>query len=378
MVHVPDGPERPDPEATPATVGPTNGGAPIERLLAHPRRFSFDAALRVLTHVQGQPDPADAARFASAPGLAFPGADVTAASPGLAGEPPRVTAALIGLTGPSGVLPRHYTEAVVTSLRDRSRALHDFLDALSHRMVAFFARAGAKYRLHRIADTAALQTPGGAARSARDAASGAGPVADALLALTGYGTPHLADRLPTGSAPLQHYAGLFAARPRSADRLASLASDWLGRPVEVEQFVGAWLALPPDQRTRLAVGIRPGVFSQLGEDAAIGVRAWDVQARFVLRVGPLDLPAFQVLLPDRPALREFVSLVRAYVGFEVGFAVNPVLARDAVPPLALRADGHPSPRLGWNTWLSPGPAGRRRSDAADALFEAELVERRSA
>ena len=66
---------------------------------------------------------------------------------------------MIGLTGPSGVLPRHYTDAVVQALRNRSSSLHAFLDMLSHRFVAFFARAGAKYRPARAAETAALRTP---------------------------------------------------------------------------------------------------------------------------------------------------------------------------------------------------------------------------
>ena len=73
-----------------------------------------------------------------------------------------------------------------------------------------------------------------------------------LLALTGYGTPHLTDRLAAGTEPLLHYAGLFALRPRSADRLGALISDWLGMRVEVVEFAGAWLPLPPDQRTRLS------------------------------------------------------------------------------------------------------------------------------
>ena len=107
---------------------------------------------------------------------------------------------------------------------------------------------------------------------------------------------------------------------------------------------------------RMPVGLSPGAFCQLGVDAAPGVRAWDQQARIALRIGPLDLAYFEGLLPDRPLLRELVSLVRAYVGYEVGFAVNPVLARDAVPALAM-SQPDPSgsagagPLLGWNTWL---------------------------
>ena len=110
-------------------------------------------------------------------------------------------------------------------------------------------------------------------------------------------------------------------------------------------------------------------------DAAAGVRAWDPQARIILRIGPLDLKGFQRLLPDRVALHRLVSLVRAYVGFELGFAINPVLAAREVPPLLLTAGADPPPRLGWNTWV-PGPAAGviQRHDAADAIFEAEVIE----
>ena len=70
--------------------------------------------------------------------------------------------------------------------------------------------------------------------------------------------------------------------------------------------------------------------------------------------------------------------MRAYVGFEVGFAVNPVLACDAVPPLALTPPGEGArPLLGWNTWLPASPAMPRRTDAGDALFESEIVEGRA-
>jgi type VI secretion system protein ImpH len=267
------------------------------------------------------------------------------------------------------VLPRYYSEVLAASLRNRSRALHDFLDMLSHRFVLHFARAGAKYHLHRATEAARLRPPEpGREPLHRD------PMATAVLALTGYATPHLVPRMAAGADALLHYAGLLAMRPRSADRLQALASDWLGRHVEVRQFAGAWLTLPPDQRTRMPRGRQPGAFNRLGVDAAIGVRAWDVQARVVLRIGPLDRAGFSALLPDRPALRRLVALVRAYLGFETGFAVNPVLAAQEVPILALGAGGAGgAARLGWNTWL-PAPGLGRHAPAAEAIFEAETVE----
>jgi type VI secretion system protein ImpH len=267
------------------------------------------------------------------------------------------------------MMPRQYSDAVLADRRSRSYSLTDFLDLISHRMVAAFAAAGAKYRPQRAADTGVLAS--GRQKGDR--------IAEVLLSLTGYATPHLADRLSAGASPLRHYAGFFSAHPRSVDRLEALASDWLGRPVKVEQFAGAWLAVPPEQRTRMPVGVSPGGFCQLSVDAAAGVRAWDQQARIVLKIGPLDLPYFERLLPHRPLLRELASLVRAFVGFEVGFAVNPVLARDAVPALTLsRADAADAigagPLLGWNTWLPTSPIIPRRTDASEPLFEGDIVE----
>lgn len=342
---------------------------PVTRLQAEPRRFTFDAAVRVLTFFRRRADPAEAARFTSVAGSSFPGAEVTEVKIEPGKSEARMTIGLIGLTGPVGVLPRQYSDAVVADQRSRSYSLTDFLDLISHRMVAAFAAAGAKYRPHRAADTGALAT----GRQKAD------PVADVLLSLTGYATPGLAERLLAGAASLRHYAGFFSAHPRSTDRLEALASDWLGRPVKVEQFAGAWLAVPPDQRTRMPVGVSPGGFCQLSVDAAAGVRAWDQQARIVLRIGPLDLPYFERLLPNRPLLRELASLVRAFVGFEVGFAVNPVLARDAVPPLVLSRPGEAGaagagPLLGWNTWAPTSPIAPRRTDATEPLFEGDIVE----
>lgn len=351
--------------------GPGAGSA-MALLLREPQRFRFDAAVRALMHSARTADPAEAARFRSVPGLGFLPADVTAAMAGAAGQVPTITTAVIGLTGAAGVLPRYYSEVLTQTLRNRSRALHDFLDLLSHRVVAQFALAGVKYRVNRATETARLAT----APAARPDRAPADPVA--LLAFTGHATGHLRDRVASGTDPLLHYAGLLSMRPRSADRLASLVSDWLGRPVEVVQFAGAWLNLAPDQRTRLPVGRGAGAWTGLGRDAAIGVCAWDLQARIVLWVGPLDHAAFAALMPDRPALRRLVSLVRTFLGIETGFAINPVLAADAVPPLVLSPLREQAPMLGWNSWLPVSAAGRtgtaRTRDGTEPIFEAEPVE----
>jgi type VI secretion system protein ImpH len=333
---------------------------PRDQLARDSTRFAFDAAVRILLHQAGTADPGHAARFETPPNLAYPGAEISSVNAGA--KYPSVVTTVIGMTGPSGVLPRGYSEAVAVATRDRSPSLQAFLDMLANRFIAGFAQAGAKYRPHRAVEDAAL-------------AGSPDPVGRVLLALTGYGIADLGARLAPGDAALKHYAGFFSARPRSADRLASLASDWLQRPVRIVQFAGVWLPLPPSERSALPSGKGEGAVARLGVDAAAGVRAWDSQARVVLRVGPLDRAAFESLLPGKPSLARFVGLIRAYLGFETAFAVNLVLRRDAVPALSLDASTHP--RLGWNTWLTAAPSSRL-TDPDEPIFEAETVEHEAA
>jgi type VI secretion system protein ImpH len=333
----------------------------LEALRAAPHKFRFDAAFRLLIAARPGPEDDDSVKFTASSLLSQPVAEVTRVDLAEGNHAARLSSPLIGLIGPSGVMPRWYTELVAQSVRVRSRAVADFFDVLAQRLVTAFARAGIKYRLHRASEVA-------------NQAGTPEKIGDGILALTGFGTAHLADRLAAGPDALKHYSGFFAARPRSADRLAAMVSDYLGRHAEIIEFAGAWLTIPPDQQSCLPKGRRAGAFHELGVNAAIGTRAWDQQARFIVRVGPLNRREFETLLPDQPKLRELVSLIRAYVGWESDFAVNLVLAVAEIPPLAMGAAAG-APRLGWTSWVpSATGAMRGRTVVDDAVFGATLVE----
>jgi type VI secretion system protein ImpH len=337
--------------------------SPLEALDKAPERFRFDAAFRLLQAAARAEDAEDPVRFSAPATLAQPMAEVSGIAPPQESLPAQLTTPMLGLIGPSGVMPRWYTELVAQSIRARARGIADFLDMLAQRLVLAFARAGEKYRLHR----------------SSEAASRAGvkePIGEAVLALTGYGLGNMPARLAAGPDALRYYAGYMSAYPRASSRLASMVSDYLGRQVEIIEFAGAWSSISPDQRSRLPRGRIPGVYNALSRDAAIGIRVWDQQARFILRVGPLTRAEFEALLPDQPLLAALVSLVRAYAGWEHDFAVNLLLAAPEIPPLRLAAPGvQDAPRLGWTSWL-PATTARLtgRTLADDALFAATLVE----
>lgn len=337
---------------------------PLARLVRAPARFRFGAAVRLLWLASGRRDVGEAVRFSTPVSLAHPAGEVDLAVAPVAGRGGLATR-LIGLVGASGPLPRWYTELVAQATRARSPAMADFLQMLAQRLVAGFAEAGVKYHPHLAAEVAQ--------RTGDRGDVGADPAGRILLALAGYDTRHLLDRLAVGSGPIQHYAGFFASRPRSADRLAALLSDWLERDVVIEEFAGSWLRLDADSQSRMPRGRVAGQFNRLGVDCAAGARAYDPQARFLIRIGRLSHVEFEALLPDRVLLHRLVSLVRAYVGMEVDFAVNLILDPGDIP--VPRLGGATAPRLSWTGWL-PAPAagmtGRLRAD--QAVFSAGVIE----
>jgi type VI secretion system protein ImpH len=271
--------------------------------------------------------------------------------------PPEMVVSFFGLTGPSGVLPQHYTALLLRRVRAKDFALRDFLDVFNHRAVSLFYRAWEKYRLPFAYERARLNPEGGLDLATL-----------ALYSLVGLGTGRLRGLLQVDDEAFLYYAGHFAHFPRSASALEGLLCDYFALPVRVEQFQGQWLSLAPEDRSRLADAARPrGLNSALGVDAVAGERVWDVQGKFRLRVGPLTYAQFRRFMPLSFGLRPLCEMTRTYVGADIDFDVRLVLRRDEVPWCRLGGGGRDGPFLGWNTWVRTGEFGH---DADDALFAA--------
>ncbi len=342
----------------------------IEELQRDPSRFGFFQTVRLLEaagRAQGRAAVGsdahpreEAVRFRATVSLEHPVSEVDRLRPGSAGGPPELSVAFMGLVGPSGVMPEHYTEQLIDVTRQKNTALRDFLDMLSHRSVAFFYRAWARHSLPVAMERRRAGEP------EEDLIGGV------LGALVGLGTKGLTGDQPFGRDLVLHHAGQLANRRRSAAAVRALAEALLQRPVEVRQFQGAWLAMEPEARTRLPSVMQPfGQHARLGQEAILGVRAWDVQAGFTLRAGPLSLAEFRALMPDGERLGRLVELVRFAVGPAQRFAVQPVLRADEVPQARLSSGRDMAgTRLGWDAWLG-NPAARQDRD--DALFDSASI-----
>jgi type VI secretion system protein ImpH len=352
-----------------------------ERLFAEGYAFDFFQATRLLEALApGRPfgGPDEPVRFRAWQSLSFPPSAVAGLEPpGSASAPAVMTVAFLGLTGPSGVLPRHYTELLIRLLRDargpERTALRDWLDLFNHRLLTLFYSAWRKYRFW-----LAYERHG--PRQAQP-----DPFTQALRSLTGLGIPGLRDRLRVTDAvggrehvlaavddqAVLFYSGLFAHRPRCAAGLNAILADYFRLPARVLQFQGQWLQLDESNRSRLS-----GANSTLGSDLVVGQRVWDVQNKLRVRLGPLPYRQFQALLPDRapvPGGKTFFSLlhlVRLYVGPELDVDVQLVPRAEEVPECQLPESTADGPRLGWDAWLTSQSMTR---DPEEAVFEGAEV-----
>ena len=72
-----------------------------------------------------------------------------------------------------------------------------------------------------------------------------------------------------------------------------------------------------------------------------------------------------------------VPYIPGYYRHQSPLRLNLACLIGGVAGLHLDPGAVPTPRLGWNTWI-PAPEGPpfgvRRADAADAMFEAEIIE----
>lgn len=361
-----------------------------ERLFAEPFSFDFFQAVRILQQIGGRrrvgyagPPEAEAVRFQAHLSLSFPASAIHELVPSTPEHSaPRLVQSFMGLTGPSGVLPRHYTDLLYRLERDRSEknpekhALRAWFDLFNHRFVSLFYRAWEKYRFFVPYERgeSGLADPDLFTRC--------------LYSLVGFGTPSLRNRLRVSirqtvedrqrvlarveNLTLLRYSGLLANQVRSAAGLQAILQDYFQFPALVCQYQGQWLQIEPRNRTRLEENGN----NQLGVTAVAGERVWDIQSKFRLRLGPLHYDQFLEFLPDlcplpqRKAFYLLIHMVRLYAGIALDFDVQLVLKKAEVPNCHLEGDPDFGARLGWNTWLSSEP---HDSDPDDAVFEGKEV-----
>ena len=329
----------------------------LDRLAASPEEHHVFQALRILE--ASFPDAPrlgeslrpreDKIRLGQEAELAFPPSTIASFSPPSDQKPGRLVNRFFGLFGPQGPLPLHITEYARDRFRNhRDRTIVAFVDMLTHRMMSLFYRAWS------------------AGQPAPSFDRGDDPMAGKVAALAGYRGKNLQARDALPDLARLHIAGHFAQGARNPEGLVSILSGFFDAPVVLEEFIGSWLDLEPDDQWVL--GIRAG----LGRSTSIGQRVWTRGDKFRLRIGPLTLEDYERLLPGSASLDRLTATVRSYAGDALDWDLNLILAGDDIPRARLGG----ATRLGHTSWVaSRREDDEQRPDAADLyLYPGSVAE----
>src|SRR5271165_7100878 len=255
-----------------------------EEMALRPHEFNFFQAVRRLeAEHPAQPRVGssirleeDFLRFCQIPSLAFAPSSIESVE--RVGPVIRMYVNFLGLFGPNGPLPQQLTDFA----RDRLRNAHDptlvrFMDIFHHRMLSFFYRAWAANE-----KSVDFDRP----TQAR--------YADYFGSFFGIGVSPLQNRDSVPDWSKIHFAGRMSAQTRNAEGLQAILEDFFQVPTKIREFEGYWMKIPTENRSRLGESAETG---SLGVNAVAGERRYEVQLKFRILMGPMEMDDLRRLLP---------------------------------------------------------------------------------
>jgi type VI secretion system protein ImpH len=344
----------------PAVAGPSNETADAvafqrlrQTLREEPFRVHFFQAVRLLQRMDHKRQPVgyfvtpheETIRFSARTSLAFPPSEICELHRAENGQM-SMTVEFMGLCAAISVMPAAYTEFLLARAHEKDHVMEDFLNIFNHRMISFFYRGWEKYRFFVEYE-----------RTHEDRFSGC------LFDLLGLGTEGLRGRGAVSDEVFLNYAGVLGRHVRSAASLQQSLEDYFGIKVQVQQFVGTWRKLSPENQTCFTG--RGDASERLGIGTVAGDEVWDHHGRIRVSLGPMSLERYLKFLPGQDAYRQLVAWLRFYSNGNYETEVQLILTREDTPACALGLQGESGPQLGLVSWLKTRPMDR---DPADATY----------
>jgi type VI secretion system ImpH/TssG family protein len=329
------------------------GTALIDLLERQSRRFEFVRAAVLLQRLFASAQRPRPFRYTSRPRMRFPAAECELESfPDEEGRPGELRVSTAGLAGLTGPLPAHYAELLAARARGEDGTLKDFLGIFEDRAARLLLDAHLYFRFW--------------LRVAYEGGTEHNAFVDAALAMAGTLTGDQRERCGMPEHAQVYYAGLLGQQPRSASALAGVVEDAFEVTTRIDEFVGGWVAMPPEALGRLGR-------SRLGVDFVTGDRYYDPGMRFRMRLGPMALPRMRELLPGTGGAESLQRLAGFAAGAEHAFVYTLTVQADDVPPARLTSDPEAPQRLGRTFWLRADDAPR---EAVAGPFHAETASSR--
>lgn len=281
-------------------------------------------------------------RFSAVNRLVFQETDISSISKlKTKGNKWNISVSFMGLTGPSGVLPYHYSEQVNESNKNKDYTLNAFYNFFNHRTITLFYQASVKYNY-----------PVEFERHNRQIEDCNDLFSQAILSLCGIGIKSLRNIMSLSDLAVAYYSGLFSHTVKSKTGLTSILKDYFKMNIEVREFTGGWYNLIEDSLTRLPDRFnKQGNNSNLGVSTFLGSSARIPQSKFDIVIGPVPYDQMDKYSPGSKNIRQLIDLTTLYIGPELKYDILlKVIFTEKPKPATLSKNS--DSKLGWNTWLS--------------------------
>jgi type VI secretion system protein ImpH len=321
----------------------------LDQLVAEPWRFDLLDVMRRFEREQSQkPRIGEAATLAEEflvvtqnPYMEFPASNLEGAMREASGRI-RLTARFLGMFGPQGALPLTTTEESFAWLLERDDAFPRFADIFQRRFLALFFRAWA---------------------DPRPIAQNDRPAEDRFRtyigAMIGVGTLPYRGADSISDFAKMEFAGLIGPKAKSASRLRALIAGLFGVKVEIDEFVGSWLAFDKSERSQLGASQ-----SRIGRDCIVGSSAFSVVDKFRIRIFVKDIAQYERFLPGPDLARKIADAVFLYLGEEFDWDMELAIPAGEITPVRLGQ----GVKLGWTSWMAPNWSKTDQTIRTDARF----------
>ncbi len=313
----------------------------------HPEKYSFFQMVRLLElankkssddiGVENNPQN-ESVRFSAVNHVRFPVGEVEKIDVD-ANERLILHATFMGLTGPSGVLPAHYTEQMIHEESNKNESLRDYFDLFNHRAISLFYRAWAKSKYYI-----------GYEKQQRENKQDV--MTKLLQSLCGMSEYNTESCMPFNYKPSLSFVGHYAHHSRPLIAVKQMVESLFGVPARIVQFQGEWRNMGEKSKTRLPKNVRlsheKNAFNNiLGVNMTAGEKLWCSQHRFALILGPMKRFNFTSFFPNQKYLSMLCQYLRSYIGIELSFTIHLQLRTEDNAILHLTKEK--PVYLGWNT-----------------------------
>ncbi len=242
------------------------------------------------------------------------------------GERLKILLLFSGLFGPNAPMPYHLTEVINDRRQHHSdNSISNFADIFHHRFFSLFYRAWADSDLILSMD------------------KGAGGEEDVFAKFIGaVGGTFLCESDEFQDLSQRYYMGHIGPSASKPESLEKVLHDHTGADITVQEFVGTWLELEPDDC--LALG-----YSKLGGGKVLGQSIYSLASAFEIKVGPLSAQEYETFLPHGKNAKLLREIVTATIGLELQWRVR--LLRDPKTVVGTSLGQLGTARLGYDVWM---------------------------